>query len=111
MLSPALIHVRFTAVAVATAMALIAQQPRPGGGPGGQGSELVRQAVQLDNDGKYAEARQLLQKAIDTAPTASAKASAQRAMAMSWAFAGDCRKVTCGREYGEFGFGESAEGE
>src|SRR6185369_16793886 len=45
----------------------------------------------LDLMGKGAEARQYFQKAIDAAPTAAAKAQAQRAMAMSYGFDGDCR--------------------
>lgn len=56
--------------------------------PGGR-----NEAFQLDLEGKGAEARQLLQKAIDSAATPAAKASAQRAMAMSWAFEGNCRKT------------------
>jgi len=46
----------------------------------------MREVVQLDLDGKGAEARQLLQKIIDSGATAAARASAQRVMAMSWAF-------------------------
>ncbi|HUS05234.1 MAG TPA: hypothetical protein VMZ52_02990 [Bryobacteraceae bacterium] len=57
------------------------------------GAEGVRQAIQLDLEGKGQEARRLLQKAIDTAATPAAKASAQRAIAMSWGFEGDCRKT------------------
>jgi tetratricopeptide (TPR) repeat protein len=38
-------------------------------------------------------ARVVFQKAIDNAPTPAAKANAQRAMAMSWAFDGDCKKT------------------
>jgi tetratricopeptide (TPR) repeat protein len=60
---------------------------------GGPGSELYRQATQLDLEGKGAGARQLLQKAIETAATPAAKANAQRAMAMSWAFEGNCKKT------------------
>jgi tetratricopeptide (TPR) repeat protein len=57
--------------------------------PGGRNS----QAVQLDLEGKGAEARQLFQKAIDSAPTPAAKANAQRAMAMSWGFESNCKKT------------------
>ena len=52
-----------------------------------------RAANQLDLDGKGPEARQLFQAAIDSATTPAAKASAQRAMAMSWAFEGNCKKT------------------
>jgi tetratricopeptide (TPR) repeat protein len=44
----------------------------------------------LDLMGKGTEARRYFQKAIDAAPNAQAKANAQRAMAMSYAFDGDC---------------------
>jgi tetratricopeptide (TPR) repeat protein len=57
--------------------------------PGGRNSEAVR----LDLEGKGAEARQLFQKAIDSATTPAAKASAQRAMAMSWGFESNCKKT------------------
>ena len=67
----------------------LAAQP-PGRGPG---SETIRQATQLDLEGKGTEARELFQKAIDAAATPQAKANAQRAMAMSWAFDGNCSKT------------------
>ena len=51
------------------------------------------QASQLDIEGKGAEARELFQKAIDSASTPAAKANAERAMAMSWAFEGNCGKT------------------
>ena len=73
---------------LALCSALVAQPP--GRGPG---SELIRQAVQLDLEGKGAEAREVLQKAIDTAATPAAKTNAERAMAMSWAFEGNCKKT------------------
>ena len=53
----------------------------------------MRQGIQLDIEGKGAEARTAFQKEIDTASTPAAKANAERAMAMSWAFEGDCRKT------------------
>ena len=53
----------------------------------------MRQATQLDLQGKGAEARALFQKEIDSAATPAAKANAQRAMAMSWAFEGNCKKT------------------
>ena len=62
-------------------------------GRGGPGSELIRQATQFDLEGRGDDARQLLQKAIDTATTPAAAANAQRVMAMSWAFDGNCKKT------------------
>jgi tetratricopeptide (TPR) repeat protein len=74
-----------------TAIALFAQaQPPDRGGPG---SELIRQGAQLDLTGRTSEARSTFQKAIDAAPSPAAKANAQRAMAMSWAFEGNCKKA------------------
>jgi tetratricopeptide (TPR) repeat protein len=64
-----------------SACAIAAAQGR--GGPG----------VQLDLEGKGAEARATFQKAIDNAANPRAKANAQRDMAMSWAFEGNCRKT------------------
>jgi tetratricopeptide (TPR) repeat protein len=49
--------------------------------------------VVLDLMGKGAEARKHFQKAIDAAPDAAAKAAAQRQMAMSYGFEGDCRNT------------------
>ncbi len=68
---------------------LCAQGPQ---GPG-NGNPLIHQGSLLDVQGKGAEARETFQKAIDSAPTPAAKASAERAMAMSWAFEGNCKKT------------------
>lgn len=63
-----------------------AAQVQPGGGP----SSPLRQATQLDLQGATAQARAIIQAVIDSAPTPAATAAAQRAMAMSYAFDGDC---------------------
>jgi len=47
----------------------------------------------LDLMGKSAEAQKYFQKAIDMAGTPAAKSAAQRAMAMSFAFEGDCKNA------------------
>jgi len=47
----------------------------------------------LDLMGKGAEARKYFAKAIETAANPKDKAAAQRAMAMSYAFEGDCKKT------------------
>jgi tetratricopeptide (TPR) repeat protein len=73
------------------AAALFAQGPPEG--RGGPENETLHQGAQLDLEGKGTEARALFQKAIDTAPSAAAKANALRAMAMSWAFEGNCKKT------------------
>ncbi len=58
----------------------------------GQPSARQDQAtgVTLDLAGKYAEAREHFTKAIEIAPDARTKAAAQRAMAISYAFEGNC---------------------
>src|SRR4051812_33750065 len=56
-------------------------------------NDLIRQGSQLDLEGKGSEARELFQKAIDSAASPAAKAAAERAMAMSWAFDGNCKKT------------------
>ena len=50
----------------------------------------LQQASQLDREGKTTEARALLQSVIDSATDPAAKARAQRTMALSYAFDGDC---------------------
>ncbi|MEP6714067.1 MAG: tetratricopeptide repeat protein [Terriglobia bacterium] len=53
----------------------------------------LQQPAQLDFDGKGVEARQLIQKQIDSADSPRARANAQRDMAMSWAFEGNCART------------------
>jgi hypothetical protein len=74
---------RFSIALPVIAFALSAQ---PSQGRGIPMSEGMRQGIQLDLEGKGVEARTAFQKEIDTAVTPAAKANAQRAMAMSWAF-------------------------
>jgi tetratricopeptide (TPR) repeat protein len=50
----------------------------------------MRRAFQLDRDGKTAAARVVFQAMIDSAAGPAARAQALRAMAMSYAFDGDC---------------------
>ncbi|MCU1235975.1 MAG: Tetratricopeptide 2 repeat protein [Candidatus Solibacter sp.] len=109
---------RISAAALLLAATLCAQ-PAAGGRGGPPISEAMRQAQQLMRDGKldealaiYAkenannqagtvldlmgkggEARKYFQKAIDGAADPAAKANAQRAMAMSYAFEGDCKNT------------------
>lgn len=67
------------ATGVAAAQADTARPPSP-----------MRRASQLDRDGQTAQARRIFQAMIDSAATPAAKAQAQRAMAMSYAFDRDC---------------------
>ena len=61
-------------------------------GPGG-GSPTLREANADDIAGKFREARALYQQAIDQASTPTAKSAAERQLAMSYAFEGDCRNT------------------
>lgn len=56
-------------------------------------SDSLRQAQRLDTEGKHAEARAIFQALIDNAPNPAQKAAAQRRMAMSYGFDGNCAKV------------------
>ncbi len=73
-------------VAAAQLVALGVCQAQQAGGP----SAAMRQAMQLDRDGSTAQARTIIQSLIESSAMPEAKAQAQRAMAMSYAFDGDC---------------------
>jgi tetratricopeptide (TPR) repeat protein len=83
---------RQIAIALLLSTAGLMAQP-PQGGRGGPGSEFLSAGNQLDLDGKNAEARAQFQKAIDAATAPQAKANAQRSMAMSYGFTGDCKNA------------------
>jgi tetratricopeptide (TPR) repeat protein len=55
--------------------------------------DSMRTAQRLDVSGDNAGARAIFQQLIDGAATPAAKAAAQRRMAMSYAFAGDCNNA------------------
>jgi hypothetical protein len=61
-------------------------------GPFG-GSPLLRTANADDSAGKFSEARDLYPQAIDHAASPHAKSDAQRQLAMSYAFEGDCKNT------------------
>jgi Flp pilus assembly protein TadD len=56
-------------------------------------SDSTRQAQRLDTDGQHPQARAIFQALIDNAPTASDRAAAQRRMALSYAYDGNCAKA------------------
>lgn len=56
-------------------------------------ADSTRLANGLDSQGETAKAREVFQALIDGAPNAAAKAASQRAMAMSYAFDGDCKSA------------------
>jgi tetratricopeptide (TPR) repeat protein len=85
MMGPRRFFLHFISISALLSPAAFAQPGRPTG-PAAEG-------IQLDLQGKGAEARQKFQEAIDAAATPAAKANAQRAMAMSWAFDGNCKKT------------------
>lgn len=70
--------------------ALLAQGGPPPGQQPSPRADSTRAASKLDADGQTAKAREIFQKLIDGAPDPAAKAASQRAMAMSYAFDGDC---------------------
>ncbi len=73
------------------ATAALAQQPPPPGAPQGERpSGPMQEAARLDLAGNTAAARAAFQRLIDSAADPAARAAAQRAMAMSYAFGGDC---------------------
>ena len=56
-------------------------------------SDSIRQAQRLDTDGRHQEARAIFQALIDHAPDAESRAQAQRRMALSHAYDGNCAKA------------------
>jgi tetratricopeptide (TPR) repeat protein len=82
--------VRCGTSALAIAAGALITQPADAQGPGGRSSGRMRQVAQLDRDGRTTEARAIIQAMIDSAAAPEAKAQAQRIMAMSYAFDGDC---------------------
>lgn len=60
--------------------------------PGG-GSPLLRSANADDLAGNFKEARDLYRQAIDQAASPAAKSAAERQLAMSYAFEGDCKNT------------------
>jgi tetratricopeptide (TPR) repeat protein len=77
-------------VVLAIPVALAAQDPpRPAPQPSPR-ADSTRMANRLDTEGQTAKARELFAALIASAPTPAARAASQRAMAMSYAFDGDC---------------------
>jgi tetratricopeptide (TPR) repeat protein len=83
MVTNSFLATRLLAAAMVVLPALArAQEARPGG--------PMQEASRLDGDGRTVDARAIIQRVIDTSSQPRAKAAAQRAMAMSYAFDGDC---------------------
>ena len=61
-------------------------------------ADSLREASRLDSDGSTVKAREIIGRLIESAPEAAAKAESQRALAMSYAFDGDCAKAAKAEE-------------
>lgn len=88
--TPSIRRVGFTAAALlsfSVPCSLAAQMP-----PDTSQSPL-RLAGRLDSEGRHSEARAAFQRLIDSAATPAARAAAQRRMAMSYGFEGDCKNT------------------
>ncbi|HXY20097.1 MAG TPA: hypothetical protein VEH83_08905 [Gemmatimonadales bacterium] len=79
----------WSVAAALAALSLAGRAATAQGGPAAP-SPLMRRAFQLDLADSTAQARAIFQGVIDTATDPATKAAAQRAMAMSYAFGGDC---------------------
>ena len=77
--------------ALAAALSLLLAPPLAAqGGASNEAPSPMRQAIQLDLDGRTAQARVLFQRLVDSAADPAARSQAERALAMSYAFDGDC---------------------
>lgn len=87
MIAPSYVDVATLVVAIGVA----GLTPRVAEAQGGRGpAGPMREAQELDRAGKHAQARAIYQRLIDEAAEPAAKAAAQRRMAMSYGFEGDC---------------------
>lgn len=80
------------APALASAQGAPPAQGQPARAPNPRADSL-RSAQRMDADGRHAEARALFETLIANAPNPAAKAAAQRRLAMSYGYDGDCVKV------------------
>lgn len=71
---------------------LEADAQRGGRGQPSPRNDSTRQAQQLDTRGEHSQARAIFQALIDNAPTPADRAAAQRRMALSYAYEGNCAK-------------------
>jgi len=71
-------------------LAAAAASPSAGRAQGRGAPGPLRDAAQLDSQGKTVEARKIYQSVLDTVSDPAATAAVQRSVAMSYAFDGDC---------------------
>ena len=78
-----------------SSVAMLDADAQRGGGRGQSSprSDSTRQAQRLDADFQHQQARGIFQALIDNAPTPSDRAAAQRRMALSHAYDGNCAKA------------------
>jgi tetratricopeptide (TPR) repeat protein len=85
-----LLRASLLSVALVVPSSLVSAQA-PAGAPRPAGP--LQEAGRLDSEGRTADARAIIQRVIDTASEPAARAAANRAMAISYAFDGDCTKT------------------
>lgn len=85
-LAPAILTIGTLALSISLA-------PRAAAAQGGGASGPMREAARLDLDGATTRARAIFQALADSAADPAGKAAAHRAIAMSYAFDGDCRNT------------------
>lgn len=82
----------FVALTLNATPSAIGAQAAPAA-PVTKSDSMRQQAFRLDSEGETKQAREILQRLVDSAPDPAAKADAQRAMAVSYAFDGDCTNM------------------
>jgi tetratricopeptide (TPR) repeat protein len=89
MITPSRLRGVTSAVLAIAAPSLLTRTAHAQRGPGAPAGPM-QQASRLDREGATARARVIFQALMDSAADPAARAAAQRAMAMSYAFDGDC---------------------
>lgn len=87
----------FVTALVFAPVSLVAQATPPAQGQPARApnprADSLRAAQRIDAEGRHAEARAMFEALIASAPDPAAKAAAQRRLAMSYGYDGDCAKV------------------
>ena len=80
-------------IAIAALLLPAALSSQGQGNPPSPTQLAMREAQRLDTRGRHVEARAIFQRLIDSAATPAARAAAQRRMAMSFGFEGNCARA------------------